>query len=216
MFAFFDIETFSGEKNTSKVKKNDKTFKPYEGYICAISCLIITRTKKRFHFADGFTKDMLMGEDLEQYCEIKESELIRKFEEFLGSDKEILEALPGMVWIGHNIKGFDLLWMYPRAMKYKCPNMKRGLPASVRDTRKIFDTMSEAALGAYGQYVSLKVLMKFYGLSAKNVTWKGEVMDGSRVHDLFMSGGTEKLIEYVDDDTADLPKLYKIMGDVGL
>jgi hypothetical protein len=154
---------------------------------------------------------MMQGGTLAEYCAIEEKKLFEKFEKFISSDKELIEMLPGMVWIGHNIKGFDLLFMRPRALKYKCTNLAKALPVSVRDSKKIFDTMSEAAMEAYGQFVSYKTLTSFYGLTAKNVMWKGQPMDGSRVHDLFLAGDTETMKKYVDDDILDMPALYKKM-----
>jgi len=69
-------------------------------------------------------------------------------------------------WIGHNIKGFDLPWLFIKSAKYDLNVLKKSLPKGRYDKR-IFDTMEQFNPWDFKTYVSLDKACEFFGISGK-------------------------------------------------
>jgi predicted PolB exonuclease-like 3'-5' exonuclease len=138
---------------------------------------------------------------------IKEDEngIIQK-EIFSGDEKEILEnfwkAANGVHrYVGHNIWGFDLPFIYKRSVILGV----RPLPLNFARYRNIpiYDTMTEWDLWNYGKSQKLDTLAKVLGLP----TSKDE-MDGSMVADYFKQGRIDEICKYCMKDVELTRKVY--------
>ena len=111
--------------------------------------------------------------------------------------------------MGHNIKGFDALWLSRLAVKYECHQVMRAVSLiSPADTcemwqmtsrdfkeRKGLDAIAEY-LGFGGKIVLEDEVCDVLGLES------GSTMHGSLVSDLWRCGGVETLRRYCEGDVA--------------
>jgi predicted PolB exonuclease-like 3'-5' exonuclease len=107
-------------------------------------------------------------------------------------------------WIGHNIRNFDLKFLYHRAVvRGASPGF--WLPYNVRpdDTEHIFDTMTQWA--GWNNYVKLDVICQALGISGK-----GD-MDGSMVWDAVAQGRFADVAQYCIGDVERVRAVYKRM-----
>jgi DNA polymerase elongation subunit (family B) len=106
--------------------------------------------------------------------------------------------------VGHNVYDFDLKFI-----------LKRSVILGVRPTvelsfaryrnQPIFDTMHEWERWSYGTKASLDTLAKALGL----VSSKANGVDGSRVHELFVTGRHQDIRDYCAADVALTRAIYK-------
>jgi DNA polymerase elongation subunit (family B) len=75
------------------------------------------------------------GTDEEGLLKRFEQALLDTFKEHYGND-----TMYGVTWVGHNIKRFDMPFIWLRARKYKCEKLIKMLGESPRDV-KMEDTM---------------------------------------------------------------------------
>ena len=97
------------------------------------------------------------------------------------------------VWVGHNLKKFDIRWIAHRAMKYRLKNLLSYLPTDKFDKR-VWDTNDMFNLYTYGCYDKLDHIAKFFGLEGK------VGMDGSQVYDYFLEGKYDEIHDYCKGD----------------
>lgn len=104
-------------------------------------------------------------------------------------------AGPETVWVGHNLRGFDLPLLIQRARRFGIrppehfPKWEGG-----RARGRIFDTMVECACAR--PFVSGEEAARAMGLPFKTVEWKGAAMSGERVAEALAEGAYGVIREY--------------------
>ena len=141
------------------------------------------------------------GSDEEGLFKRFEGALVKTFRDHYGS-----ETMYGTTWVGHNIKRFDMPYLWLRARKYKCDALIRMLGASPRDV-KMEDTMLWLNFNSYKDYVSLDNACKLFGLPGKSK------MDGSEVFAYWQAGKNKEIGEYGKDD---VEKTYNVGVALGM
>ncbi len=119
--------------------------------------------------------------------------------------ERVVKGLRGLpTWVGHNAQGFDMLWIWRRAIKYGL----RDLAASIQLDRyrgNVRDTMMMwAGPDAYNNKVSLAALAEYLGCGEKCGG-----MDGSQVYGLAQAGEWDKIAEYCRRDVELTRAVYK-------
>lgn len=129
-------------------------------------------------------------DDEEQVILQFEEAVLKSFNEHYKND-----TMYGTTWVGHNIKKFDLPFLWLRVRKYASPKLLHIL-GTTPDDIKFQDTMMWGCVtDKYKGFVSLDKLCAFFGLPGK-----GD-MDGSQVYDYWKDGRDEEIAEYCKDDT---------------
>ena len=124
-----------------------------------------------------------------------EQETIETFERIVtAQDNDI-------VFVGHNIRMFDLKWLKLRALKYNCIALYHKLSFTAYDKEGIFDTME--AITGRTEFVKLETLCRYLGIEAKT----GD-LDGSKVYDYFKQGRIEEIVQYCKEDVEETRELY--------
>jgi DNA polymerase elongation subunit (family B) len=137
-----------------------------------------------------------------------EGGLLKRFEEALiktYADHYGTSVMYGTTWVGHNIKKFDMPYLWLRARKYKCDTLLKMLGATPRDI-KMEDTMLWANFNSYKEYVSLDAACKLFSLPGKGA------MDGSQVFGAWQAGENKKIGEYGKDDVDRTYNLAEALG----
>jgi len=107
------------------------------------------------------------------------------------------------VFIGHNVTGFDLRFIFQRAVIVGI-QPPLSIPFGVRPwDDAVFDTMTQWA--GHGNRISLDNLCKALGLDGK-----GEI-DGSQVYDYWKAGRIAELIAYCADDVHKAREVHRRM-----
>lgn len=107
-----------------------------------------------------------------------------------------------IIWIGHNIRKFDLEVIWTKSIKYKLFELAKLIPRKPYSDR-VIDTM-ELWTGPRREYVSMDSILKTLNLGEKTIG-----MDGSKVYDEFLLGNLESVIvPYNIDDVESLRKIY--------
>lgn len=130
-----------------------------------------------------------------------EETLIKTFKEHYGND-----TMYGVTWVGHNIKKFDMPYIWLRARKYKCETLIRLMGESPRDI-KMEDTMLWANFNSYKDYVSMNDACKLFGLPGK------EDMDGSKVFEYWQKGLNKEIATY---GKGDVDRTYNLAVALGI
>lgn len=117
-------------------------------------------------------------------------------------------AFPTIRWIGHNILGFDLRFLFQRCViRDIAPPVH--LPMDARQgSDKVYDTM-EAWAGWKG-YVKQDALLEALGIDM-GADEDVAGVDGSMVWDLYQSGQLERILKYNKLDVAKARALYRRM-----
>ena len=109
------------------------------------------------------------------------------------------------VWVGHNVKCFDLPWMWRKCLKYGLYDLARAIPKG-RYNKDIEDTMEMWAID-FKDHVSLSKIAAFFGLDGKT-----EGLDGSKVYDAYMAGEHDRIAEYCKGDVALTREVHRIIS----
>ena len=132
--------------------------------------------------------------------------LIRSLDE---SEKDLLEAFYGvleetdtdyLVFIGHNVLGFDLPFLWKRSIINSC---RPSIALPNRRGVDVYDTMTEWA--GYNKFIKFDVLCHVLGLSGK------EGMDGSMVWPAVQEGEYGKILAYCKQDVEGVRQIYRRM-----
>lgn len=100
-----------------------------------------------------------------------------------------------VTFVGHNISGFDLLFLWQRCIVLDVP-AHRSVPLNAKAyDERIFDTMRAFTAGDRTKYVSMDKLAKACGLPGKP-----DGMDGSKVWDYVRDGRLDEVAAYCQDD----------------
>ena len=136
--------------------------------------------------------------------DINEKTLLALVEERL---VQIVRTYKGVtpVWVGHNVKCFDLPWMWRKCLKYGLYDLARAIPKG-RYTKDIEDTMEMWAID-YKDHVSLSKIAGFFGLDGKT-----DGLDGSKVYDAYIAGEHDRIAEYCKGDVALTREIHRIIS----
>lgn len=114
-----------------------------------------------------------------------------------------------LVWIGYNIKEFDLPWLRQRAFKYDCKTLS-SIFVHLAMGKNAYDLMIEFMYPKYPRSAkdmpSFDDACKFFGIPCKNG------IDGSMVFDLVNEGKLDKVQEYCKNDAEACRKLAKALN----
>ncbi len=137
-----------------------------------------------------------------------EPDLLEAFQERLFA--EIKNPLI-LDWVGHNLRTFDLAWIWRRALKYRLFPLANLIPRG-RYNKRVVDTL-ELWAADFKDRVSLDALARFLGLEGKP-----DGIDGGQVFDFFQAGRLEEIREYCRQDVALTRDVYTILTgeDVGV
>lgn len=120
---------------------------------------------------------------------------------------QIVKTYKGVtpVWVGHNVKCFDLPWMWRKCLKYGLYDLARAIPKG-RYTKDIEDTMEMWAID-YKDHVSLSKIAGFFGLNGKT-----EGLDGSKVYDAYIAGEHDRIAEYCKGDVELTRNIHRLIS----
>lgn len=167
---------------------------PWTGQICCIAWKLIDD--------DGGDEEVksLFGKD--------EKFLLMELEMNLHNyERKQLDKMTVSHWVGHNIKSFDIPYLYLRAAKYGLKWLQQIIPNGFQRDR-IVDTMELCAVTARmtpDKYVSLDKALRFFGLNGK-----GDI-DGSMVYDLYKEGRYQEIAAYCREDVERVIELHKVL-----
>jgi hypothetical protein len=119
-----------------------------------------------------------------------ERELLQVFQASLLERPGDLESI---IWVGHNIRTFDLPWLWRKALQYRLYPLAGIIPRQRYDKR-VQDTM-EMWAADFRDRVSLDAIAAFLGLQGKP-----EGIDGSKVYDYWLAGDLDSIKEYCRQD----------------
>jgi predicted PolB exonuclease-like 3'-5' exonuclease len=139
--------------------------------------------------------------------------LIRKLDEpEVGLLRSFFAELPvptmtALHWIGHNIAGFDLRFLWQRCLVHR---IRPGVPIPV-DGRDgiVTDTMMEwAGRWSRDKWPSLEELCRIFRVSSS----KSGVLDGSKVWDFAQAGRFDEIAAYCRSDVEVVRQVYRAMS----
>jgi 3'-5' exonuclease len=104
-------------------------------------------------------------------------------------------------YIGHNISGFDLRFLWKRAVITQASLPPRW--PMERYSKHVYDTMIEWA--GWGEYIKQSELESIFGIE------RPEDIDGSQVADLIAAGDWKTVTQHCQYDIENLGKIYKRM-----
>lgn len=105
------------------------------------------------------------------------------------------------VFVGHNIKAFDILWLGHRALKYNLPQLWKMLP-KYRYAKNLQDTAEIFAMTDFKSYFSLKDIADFLGIECKSD------LSGDQVYDAWLAGEYERIKKYCIEDVETVREIY--------
>lgn len=110
------------------------------------------------------------------------------------------------VWVGHNVREFDLRFLFQRAVVLEVPPPFR-LPHDVRPGADcVYDTMN--AWAGWGGRVSLDRLCRALGVALKG-SEIGEDIDGSKVWDFVEAGRLQEVAAYCRADVERVREIHR-------
>lgn len=150
------------------------------------------------------------GEILSVQRDPKDSErdMIREFYSELMKLAELRHRSTGIVWVGHNVRDFDLRFLFQRSVilgiKPPVPLPHNVAPGS----DAIFDTMT--AWAGFRNTIPLETVCRALGVRGKGG------IDGSKVWDYVKAGRINEVAEYCRDDVHRVREIYKRMTFAGI
>jgi 3'-5' exonuclease len=112
-------------------------------------------------------------------------------------------------FIGHNIVGFDLRYIWQRAV-INGVKVPAWFPYKAKPwDDSVFDTMTEWA--GVGKFIGMSKLCKVFGIDGKP-----DDIDGSTVWDHYQAGNIEKISEYCRGDVERTREIYRRMTGVSI
>jgi len=202
---YFDIETVRGD-----IKLDINDFKAPANIKDEAKILAVKQKKMQEAYdkagLNSFTaKVCCIGyafndEPVNYIAGVNEIEVLTEFSniitQYLGADKDLI------TWVGHNIIGFDLPFIYHRAIKYDLKMLKAYLPETNRSSF-IVDTMDLCNPFEWKPKISLDKACKYFGIP----TPKGGI-DGSQVQGVYDAGGLDDIGKYCSRDVEAVRELY--------
>jgi len=127
--------------------------------------------------------------------------------EILSALERLVENQPNetpLVWIGHNIKNFDLQWLWRKAIQQGFKSLAESIPR-YRFDKRVVDTAELWAGPDIRAYCKLDDIARFLGFEGK------QDMDGSQVYDNYLAGNHEAVLDYCKADVELTRKIHKAM-----
>ena len=126
-------------------------------------------------------------------------------EELMQAFSKVVGINPYIQFCGHNIKRFDLPWLWIRAVRYKLKSAVSIIPHT-RNDGNIIDTMEIFSATSFGSdsWLSMADLCAYFGLEGK-----GD-MDGSKVHDAYINKEHDKIATYCKGDVERIRTIYNL------
>ena len=109
-------------------------------------------------------------------------------------------------FVGHNLAGFDLRFLWFRALAYGEHSLARALPWHVWQRPWLSDTMIIAG-GPTRERVSLAKLASYFHLGGK-----GEGMSGAEVYPAYLRGEHDRIREYCRRDVELVREVHNILA----
>lgn len=144
--------------------------------------------------------------DEEPQVLIRDGEKIKDEKDLLGAFDMATAVYGPIVWVGHNIKTFDLQWLWRKSIKYECRALAQKIPRQ-RYSPDVRDTMEIWAGPDYRDMTSLADIAAFLGLDCKH-----DGMTGVDVYDAYLAGELDRIAEYCTQDVRLTRQIYKIIG----
>lgn len=113
--------------------------------------------------------------------------------------------LNGFYWIGHNIKTFDLQFLWRKAVKYRLPRLGCHIPRHPY-AQTIQDTQSLWAGTDTRNFTKLDDIAQFLDIGGKNG------IDGSQIYDYWIAGKHEKIVDYCKQDIEITRSVFKAIN----
>lgn len=111
-----------------------------------------------------------------------------------------LEAkLSPFIYVGWNISGFDLPWLWRKAIQYDLRELRRSIP---KDNRTCYIDLMKVWAADYKDYVSLDNCAKFLGIPH-------DTEKGSCVYDWWKEGSIDKIADHCKKDIETSIEIYK-------
>lgn len=129
-----------------------------------------------------------------------EEQVLRQFEAVVRSESP-QGYFPGM-WVGHNVKEFDLQWLWRKACFYGLKDLKLYMPRE-RWPSNVLDTQEIWAGPSYREKCSLTAIASFFHIPSKSL------MDGSQVYDFYVKGDLDKIAEYCCEDISTTRAIFE-------
>ena len=107
------------------------------------------------------------------------------------------------VWIGHNIRNFDLPFLYKRSVILGIKPPIDVPFSSGPSSKQVFDTMTEWA--GWNKYISQDALCRLLGLPVK------EGMTGADVYQYWQDGRYPEILEYNKRDVETVRAIHRRM-----
>lgn len=118
----------------------------------------------------------------------------------------VLANIPYPIVVGWNISRFDLVWLFHRGLRYGLKNILTSLPNKKDDQAMMRDLMNVFSATSYGSdsWVSLDEAARFLGFPSKAVS-------GKDIHDLYVNGQIDVIIEHCVYDVELCRKIHKLV-----
>jgi hypothetical protein len=138
---------------------------------------------------------------IKKFDEILREKLMERFEE----GGEIRETeIKDILWVGYNIRKFDLEALWVKAVKYHCYFLANLIPRNRYD-KSVYDLLEKIQGPRTMEFVSFNKALELFDLGSKT-----EGMDGSKVYDAYLEGKlTSHIVPYCIDDIMANRKLFK-------
>ena len=140
---------------------------------------------------------------------VSEHEVITNFFDAISDHAHIAEGkYPTIRWIGHNVLGFDLRFLFHRCIILGIEPPVR-LPVDARQgSDKVYDTM--VAWAGWNKFVKQDALIEALGIEVEAPDTIA-TMDGSMVWEMYQAGRYETILEYNKLDVVKLRAIYRRM-----
>lgn len=177
----------------SKIQEAHRTqaFDSMRGEIVAIGFAVEGPGGKLHREPQVLIRDPALFED--------EADLMEVFE-------EQIESYKPATWIGHNVKTFDLQWLWRKAVKYDLVRLAKMIPRE-RYSKQAIDTLELWAGPDYRDKTKLDDIASFLGINGKTPG-----MDGSQVYDLYQEKRYQEIADYCRQDVWLTKQVYEVIS----
>jgi len=135
---------------------------------------------------------------------------------------ELIELLdeaagPDTVWVGHNVRGFDLPVLLSWWLREQCVPPEHFPRFCGRHWRgRIYDTMLQTPSANPLGFIGLEAACEAYRIETpKRIEWDGSPLDGSRVGAAYEAGAHDRILEYCTADVEATYELYQALTSHG-
>lgn len=158
---------------------------------------------------EGFEPEpIILCSETEERIIVKLEETLkeRMIDTFIEGEDERETEMRSILWVGYNIRKFDLEALWVKAIKYKCFFLARLIPRNRYD-KSVYDLMEKVQGPRSMDFVSYDTVMQMFDLGSKT-----DGMDGSKVYDQYLAGNLrDVIVPYCVDDVMGNRKLFKLL-----